>query len=268
MRVGGGVVVGVTHVDGGAGGERDGLGVAVDGLAVDVPVVNEDEGAALAGGKDGPALHAPGEIVGVGVDGEEVYVGGEFEGVLYGEAGGAGWDVECGVIFKLEEDGELGGGGWGEVEADAGANGLGLAGGLEVHIQDEVVAGVETPGLGGGLDEGGGVGLPVEEVTVGVEGVAGVDEDVHAGDAELPVGGVGVAEGGGAVDGEVSVVNDGEGGGGFAAGLDLHGTDPAGLGEGRGKMKLRKRSVPEAGTDVAVSISTMRSGGPSCQSLV
>ena len=147
----------------------------------------------------------------MGVDGEEVDRCGEGEGVFDREGGGAGWDFEGGVVFELDEDGKLCGGSGREVEADAGAYGFGFARGFQVHVEDEVVTGVETPGLGGGLNESGGVRLPVEEVAVGVEGVAGVDEDVHAGDALLPVGGVGAAEGRGAVDGEVGVVDCADG---------------------------------------------------------
>ena len=56
-----------------------------------------------------------------------------------------------------------------------------------MDVEDEVVAGVETPGHAVGLDEGGGIGLPEEEVAVGVEAVAGVHEELHAGNAVLPV---------------------------------------------------------------------------------
>ena len=174
--VGGGVVVGVAHVEDGVAREGERGGEAVDGLAVDVPVRDEEEGLALAVGEGGPGLHALAEVVGVGVDAEEVDGDGELEFIFDDEVGVAGRDVEGGVVLKLEEHGLGGGGVVGEVEADAGADGLGLAGGLEVEVEDEVVAGVEAPGHGGGLDEGGGVGLPEEEVAVGVEAVAGVDE--------------------------------------------------------------------------------------------
>ena len=225
--VGGGVVVGVVHVEDGVSGEEDGDGEAVDGLAVDVPVVDEDETLLFAVGEEGVGLHGFAEVVGVEVDAEEVNVYGELELVVDEEGWVAGGNVECGVVFKLEEHGVLGSGGVAEVEADGGLDGLGLAGGLEVHVEDEVVAGVETLGHGGGFDEGGGVGLPEEEVGVGVEGGAGVDGDVHAFDAQLPVGGEETAEGGGSVDDDVGVVDDAG-----RAGLDLHGSDVAGAVDG------------------------------------
>ncbi len=110
-----------------------------------------------------------------------------------------------------------------EVEADARLHGFDAAGGLEVGIEDEVVAGIDAPGHAGRLDDGGCIGLPEEEVAVGIEAIAGADFELHAGNAGAPVGGMLAAELGGAVDEDVGVVDDAR-----VAGKDLDGANVAG----------------------------------------
>ena len=107
----------------------------------------------------------------------------------------------------------------GEIQAYGGLHGLGLAGGFEVHVEDEIVAGIEPPGHAGGFDESG-----------------GVDGEFHAGNSLLPIVGVLAAQGGGSVNEDVGVVDDTR-----CAGLDLHGADVFRLRDWDGKDEVAKK---------------------------
>ncbi len=110
-----------------------------------------------------------------------------------------------------------------EVEADARLHGFNAASGLEVGVEDEVIAGIDAPGHAGRFDDGGRIGFPEEEVAVGIEAIAGADFELHAGDAGAPVIRVLAAELGSAVDEDVGVVDDAR-----VAGEDLNSADIAG----------------------------------------
>ena len=76
-----------------------------------------------------------------------------------------------------------------------------------MHVQDQIVAGIQTPGHTGRLYERGSVRFPEEEVTIGVEAVAGGHSSLHTGDSLLPIHRVSMAQRGCAVDQHVSVMN-------------------------------------------------------------
>ena len=222
-RVGGGVVVDVAHVQDRARGQEQRLAVAVDRLAVDVPVLNKDERRALAVRRDGPCFELLAEIVRVRIDAQRIDGDGQAQLVFDDEVAVAGRDVECGIVLELQQHGSAGGRRVREVEADARLHGFDAAGGLEVGVEDEVIAGIDAPGHAGRLDDGGRVGLPEEEVAVGIEAIAGADFELHAGDAGPPVVRVLAAELGGAVDEDVGVVDDAR-----VAGKDLDSANVAG----------------------------------------
>ena len=238
-RVSGGVVIQIVHVDDGTGREHDGLTVSVDGLTVDIPIVDLDQPLLVAVGHCGPSLHLPGEVVGVRVDAKEMDGYGQGELVVDGKCVYARRDVEGCIMLKLEEHGVLGCGGRAEVEADAGSNAFWLTRGFQVHVEDEVVTGVEMPLSSPWLGDGGRVRFPEEEVAVGVEGGSSVDVEFHAGDAGLPVGGVLPAKGAGAIEEDVCVM-DGCGG----TREDLHGADVP----GRSKREGKDEVAEEVGT--------------------
>lgn len=198
-RVGGGVVVAPTHVDGGAFGQMNGLAIAIDGLPVDVPVGDVEQGQGLAVGEIGPGFDVVAEVVGVGIDGEQVSGYGQGEAIGDLEIFGIGGDVEGVVALHLNEHGGLGGRGVGEVDADGGLEEFGLAGGLEMGVEDEVGTGAQSEGKVSGFFGGGGAGLPEEEVAVGFEGAA-FDDDVHAGEAGFGVEGIAAAGLAGTID--------------------------------------------------------------------
>jgi hypothetical protein len=93
-------------------------------------------------------------------------------------------------VLELEQHGRAVRRGVRKVEADARLDGFDPAGGLEMGVEDEVVAGIDAPGHAGRLNDGGRVGLPEEEVTVGIEAIAGADFELHARDAGTPVTGM------------------------------------------------------------------------------
>jgi hypothetical protein len=62
-----------------------------------------------------------------------------------------GWYVEGLIVFELEQVGEAGWGLISEIEADGGLFEFGFAGRLEMNVDDEVFARVETPGHAVGL---------------------------------------------------------------------------------------------------------------------
>ncbi len=228
-----GVVVDVAHVQDRSAGKKDGAAVAIDGLAIDIPVGNADEPLLLSPGEIGPAFENVSEIMRVRIDAEGVDIDGQAEGILDDENAIVGGDVELLVGIELKQHGVLRGGLRGKVEADASGHDLGLSTGLEVHVEDEVVAGIEAPGHGRRFLEDGCVGLPEEEVAVGIEDIAGVDFEFHAAEAVLPVGGMRSAPGAGAIDEDIRVMHDLR-----DAGENLYGADVVGLGEGIGKDEV------------------------------
>src|SRR5215813_11592215 len=102
----------------------------------------------------------------VRIDREHVHIERQPEIVRDGEVARARWYVERAVVLELDQHRELVGRLIGEVEADGRLDPLGLAGGLEMDIEREVVAGIETPCQPIGLDPGYAARLPEQEVSV------------------------------------------------------------------------------------------------------
>jgi hypothetical protein len=73
--------------------KKDGIAVAIDGLAIDVPAGNANEPLPLSVGKDGPGFQLAAEVVGVRIDAEDVDIDGKGELVLDDEIARAGRDV-------------------------------------------------------------------------------------------------------------------------------------------------------------------------------
>ena len=89
-----------------------------------------------------------------------------------------------------------------------------------MDVEDQVVARIEPPWHALRLDQCRRIRLPEEEVAVGIEGVAGIEKDLHARDAGLPIGGMLLAKAAGAIDQHVGVMHDLR-----RAGADLHGAN-------------------------------------------
>ena len=108
-----------------------------------------------------------------------------------------------------------------------------LARGLQVHVEDEVVAGVQPPRHRLRLHQRGRVRLPEKEVRIRVKALARVDRDVHARDAALPVVRVRAAQCLCAVQNHVGVVHHAR-----RTRLDLHRSNPLRRCEGGGQHEV------------------------------
>jgi hypothetical protein len=117
--------------------------------------------------------------VSVRIDGQQVRVGGNSKSIRYHEVFRAGRDVELVVPLKFDHDGEAGGRLIGEIETQCGRNLTRLAGGLEMSVEDQQIAGIETPGESLRLGVGQRSRFPKQEVAFGVERIA-VDGDIHS----------------------------------------------------------------------------------------
>src|SRR5271165_3927707 len=116
------VVVDIAHVDDRTLWKKHLLGIVEDGLPVEIPVRNADEGFRGAIGKRGGGGEFFSQIVSMRINGEEIYVDGYGERVGHQKIGYIGRNVQSEIILKLEEDGEFPGRLIGEINANAGFN--------------------------------------------------------------------------------------------------------------------------------------------------
>src|SRR6202034_348796 len=99
--------------------------------------------------------------------------------------------------------------GWlvGEIQTNLRGDGLRFAAGFEVHVEDEIVAGIEAPGHAGGFLDDRRVWFPEEKMAVGVEGIASVEFQLHAWNSLLPVMMLASIRCG-SIDEDIGVMND------------------------------------------------------------
>src|ERR1700733_400769 len=154
-NVGFGVVVGISHRNNAILWQKDGRLKAVDGLAIDVPVANENEPFLFTIGKDGITFELFAKVVSMWIDSEDVYVYRKFEMIFDDKGRVARGDIEGSVVLKLQKHGVRCGRFVGKIETDGGLHSLGFAGRFQVHVEDEIVAGVESPGHAAWFDESG-----------------------------------------------------------------------------------------------------------------
>lgn len=146
VGIAGRVVVGEVHFKARAGGKGERLAVAIAFLPVEVPIVDAEDFAAASGGEYGAGAETAREIVGVRDDAIDGDVDRQREVIANPVARCAGRDVDLAGAKREIEQG-AGGRRRGEVEADARAIGLGLAGGVVVDLEHEVAA--RGPASGG-----------------------------------------------------------------------------------------------------------------------
>ena len=106
-----------------------------------------------------------------------------------------------------------------------------------------------------------GIGLPEKKMAVRIKVFSCIEGDFHSRHALLPILGMGPAQRRGPIDKHISVVNHSR-----RSRTDFHRPNIPVFSIGTGRMKLRNRCVPCAGTVIGNSAFTTRSGGPSCQS--
>jgi len=221
--VGRGVIVEDLHFEAGAGGELEGSAELVDVLPVEVPIGDGEEGAAESRRGDGPGAELASDEVGVGDDLPEGDIDGEDEVIADAVVCVAGGNVDAaGGERDVEEF--FGGGSGGEPDGEFALVLLGLAGGVVVDLEDEVGAGGDADGGGGGHVENGVTGGPAAETGGGEEAWG-----TEAGVAGAGGFGVEMAGGAGGVEEEESVVDDAA-----VAGEEGEAVDEAGGGEAGG----------------------------------
>src|SRR5580698_4971730 len=81
----------------------------------------------------------------VGIDTENLYIHRKAQRILDNKVALAGRDVKHAVVLKLEQHRMLRWGSIGEVKANLGGSHLRLARKFEMHIEDQVIARIESP---------------------------------------------------------------------------------------------------------------------------
>jgi len=226
-----GIVIEVAHGDGGAGRKVDGLDVGGNCLPVQIPAWDVDEGFCFAGWKSSDSKHVATEIVRVRVDREERDRLGKSEFIGDDKILFTGGNVQFAIVFELKEKREFRCGFVREIDADGWLNFFGFAGRLQVSVENQVVARIETEGhvVRFGLDNGS--GLPKKEMAVGIERF-GFDLQFHAG--ETAAGGFFLAASGlRAIDDEICMMNEAA-----FTGMDFDGFNPACGRDRRAKNKI------------------------------
>ena len=181
-RVPGRVVVVIAHRKNGALRQEDRLATWIHRLPVGIPVRNPDQRAARAAGKGRVTLQQVTQVVRVGIDRQQVHIERQPEIVADYEVAGPGRNAECAIVFKLNQYREFRLRLAGEVQSNRGLYQFRLAGRLQVNVQNQIVAWIETPCHAVGLNPRGASRLPEKEVAVGIERVAG-DHQIHAGES-------------------------------------------------------------------------------------
>src|SRR5580692_4544749 len=93
----------------------------------------------------------------------------------------------------------------GEVEPDRGAHLLGFTGGLQMHVEDEFVARVESPGESLRFEMGNSARFPEQKIAIGIGRVSANDK-IHAWES-LAGQGLVQMRGSGTVDEKVGVMD-------------------------------------------------------------
>ncbi len=153
-----------------------------DGLRVRVPFGDADQPDTGAAGQRGVAFEQASQVVRVRIDGQHVGVERKTEVVGDDEVAVTGGNVERAVMLELYQHREPVRWLVGEVQADRGLRPLGLSGGLEMRVEHQFIARIETPRQAVRLLPGRAAGLPEQEVAVEIEGGA-LDRQIHSGEA-------------------------------------------------------------------------------------
>ena len=77
-----------------------------------------------------------------------------------------------------------------------------------MHIEDQVIAGIEPPGHALRLNQDWRVRFPKQKITIGIEVVSRIHFQLHPGNAVFPFRRMRAAKRGGAIDEDVGVMND------------------------------------------------------------
>jgi len=225
------VVIGIAHGDDSAAWKRERLSQPEYGLPVEVPARDVDKSFGCGAGELRCSEHIAAEIVGMRVESEELDVPRKSEGIFDHELWIAGRNIERAIVFELQKNGKVSGRFAGEINADGGLDGFGFAGRLEMRVEDEIVAGVETEGEPGRFNDRGAAWLPKKKMAIGVEGF-GFDLQLHTGEAAA--GRFFLAAGGlGAVHKEIGVMYEA-----LVARMDFDGFDETGSAEGGSENKI------------------------------
>ena len=116
------------------------------------------------------------------IDGQNVGIERQLEIVGDSEIAHACRDIERLIVLQLNQQREFGLGFVGEIQADGRPHFFRFAGRLQVDIEHQFVAWVETPCESIGLDVRRAPRFPKQEIAVGIERAA-ADDEVHAGKA-------------------------------------------------------------------------------------
>src|SRR5665213_469630 len=117
--------------------------------------------------------------MGMWIDGENVGIDGQAEIVRNEKVAGARRDVERPIVFKLEQHGEMLRRLIREVEPDGGLDNFRFPGRLQMGVEDEIVAGFQTPGETVGLGVWHAAGLPEEKMSGWIENIR-FDIEIHS----------------------------------------------------------------------------------------
>ena len=96
--------------------------------------------------------------------------------------------MQCSIVFELQQHGKQGGRLCREVKPDLCLHGFFLAGRLQMQVQHEIGAWIETPAHALRLQLQNAGRLPEKKVGIGIEGVGGgFGDDIHAREAGVSV---------------------------------------------------------------------------------
>ena len=161
------VVIEVVHVHHRAFRQNQWFPVAVDRLAIDIPVRNSDKRNARSTGQRRPGLQAMPQVVRVRINTQEFDGYGQPQRVLDGKCVRAGWNVERLIVLQLQQHRLLRRRLVGEVKPYFCEYGFGLSGGFQVHVQDQVGTRIDLPLHPFRFGEHRRIGLPEEEMAIG-----------------------------------------------------------------------------------------------------
>ena len=164
-----GIVVGVPHGKHRSLRKEHGFGVAVNRLPVEIPVFNADQPFPFTVRKSRKSFQILTEIVSVRIDTEDIHIDWQRVIVRNKEVFVPGRNIDCAVVFQLQQHRMLGGRLVGEVKADTRLNGFRLAGGTQVHVQHQVIAGIKAPRHVRRFFRQNRAGLPEEEMAIGIK---------------------------------------------------------------------------------------------------
>ena len=123
----------------------------------------------------------------MGIDPQHVDRYRQLQSIFYNKISLPGRNVQGCIVLQLQEHGMLRRSVICEVKSNACANALLLPGRFQVHIQHEIIPRIQPPRHALRLHQRCGVGLPKKEVTIRIEALPGVNQDVHPRHPTLPV---------------------------------------------------------------------------------